>query len=82
MKPLETGLLKLKAQLKAQHVCPKPTIATSGITILQPDWECGECGRVWRMWNGGGSGSIFWWSEVRGPTDPAFTADSDGARDA
>jgi len=50
-----------------EHVCATPLLL-SGTNPQQPDWTCGECGRVWRDWNGGGSVPIRWWAEVRGPT--------------
>lgn len=47
------------------HICPHPVIAVSPGSIIifqQPDWTCGQCGRVWRhnnQWN--------IWQEVMGP---------------
>ena len=53
--------------MTGQHVCPKPLIAT-GSAPPQPDWTCRMCGRIWREWNGGGTGAFRWWAEVGGPT--------------
>ena len=50
------------------HKCSVPPLGNGPITAPRPDWTCGLCGRVWRCWNGGGSGSLFWWTEVRGPS--------------
>jgi hypothetical protein len=43
------------------HTC-EPPAAT--VDMWRPDWECGVCRRVWRLWVGG---SLGYWVEVRGP---------------
>lgn len=45
------------------HCCKQPLVASTG--PMQPDWECGRCGRVWRDMRAAG---VQWWAEVRGPT--------------
>lgn len=53
------------------HRCPTPEASQDGnvqISVARPDWTCGECGRVWRWWNGGFGGPLFWWVEVQGPS--------------
>lgn len=56
----------------APHACGLPCGPASGIVSARPDWTCGECGRIWRWWNGGGSGALFWWVEVQGPASVHF----------
>jgi hypothetical protein len=64
---------RYEADHAIEHECFPPALESRGGTQMQrPDWTCGGCGRVWRMWNGGGTGSIFWWVEVRGPTDGEY----------
>ena len=47
-----------------KHICRPPTIV--GLTVpQQPDWTCGQCGRVWRDCRM--STGVQWWAEVRGP---------------
>lgn len=51
-----------------QHLCHPPTLSAAATGAVQPDWECGECGRVFRDMR---SGSLQWWAEIRGPGPPA-----------
>lgn len=51
---------------RTAHACPLPFLPFSMIVSQRPDWECGNCGRIYRheIPTCGGGG---WWTEVRGP---------------
>lgn len=64
---------------QVDHACtpPRHDHDSGNYYIERPAWTCGACRRVWRWWNGGYGGSLFWWVEVQGPVDESGADDGE-----